>query len=288
MKSHWILAIIAYSVTHLLFFSTSPGFHYDEAWAANFSLRIAELKDFWPFQAMSVQTHAWHHYWIALFFRLFGSSVESFRLANILLGLLGVILLGKSLARWFQNECWASAFIFLVGLQPALVMNHRFSIELTSFHVLCFGGMVFWGTRGRPWDHIFSAVFAAIGISSHIFFVAPALAFLTTAFIVVRGSARKIQMAMATTTLLSLPFLVFLQTAYPERNKAQALLVLVLSILAAGFSLPQLLWWPSIQDRLKKLVCILGVFSIPLFLFLFEGSWSVLSQFGRLEIPLLA
>ncbi len=281
-------AVALYGITHLLFSGSSPGLHYDEAWAANFAVRIAEMPGFWPIEAMSPQTHAWHHYIVAVVFKIFGPSVQLFRLAHFALGLGGVLLLARAVARQFQDSRLAPIFVFLAAVQPALVANHRFAIELTSFHVLCFGGMMYFSLSPRRGAPFFAAIFAALGIGSHIFFIAPALAILISALLSAPKPTHRTKCAISWGALLALPFILKLQFTLPERDKAQSLLVLFAVAIVSIWTLPQLRYWSRIRHHLTQIIGFGGLLALPLSAFLFEGNWALLSHFGTLRIGWLS
>ncbi|NDD91008.1 hypothetical protein EBZ37_02845 [bacterium] len=284
----WVGALGLYLTTHLLFFGTSPGLHYDEAWAANFSLKIAQIPGFWPIQAMSPQTHAWHHYLVAGVFRVFGASVETFRLTHIFMGLGGVVLLGKALARRLTNPALAPALVFLAGIQPSLVTNHRFAIELTSFHALCFGGMVFFALHPKKWAPFVAALIAAIGVSSHVFFIAPALALVLTTWFMPSAPSLRSRLAISLGIALCLPGILELQETLPEKDKAQALLFLVSFAFAATWAIAALPFWHRIRSLSAFLIRVLSVFTLPLLFFLIEGNWGILAHSGTLRFSALA
>lgn len=284
----WALALATYALSHCLFFGNSPGFHYDEAWAANFALKIARNASFWPLEAMSPQTHAIHHYWVAGWFWLFGPSVEVFRSAHVVLGLTGACLVGAALSRLFADRRLAPWFVLLAGVQPAIVANHRFAIELTSFHTLCFGGMLYFALRSGRSSRIASALFAVLGISSHIFFVAPALALIMTLLLENPHPSRGTQSAIGLGGLLSLPVILKLQVALPEKDKAAALMFLFAITLLGVWLLPAARFWTTYHRRVRSIILAGGCLALPLVVFLFEGTWAMLLQVGSLAVPALA
>jgi hypothetical protein len=152
-----------------------PGLHYDEAWAMNYAWRIAHEPGFWPLTAMSPYTAPWAHYWGALWMKILGPSVLVFRGSQVLLTLAGLACLGFALPKHVR-----AAFPWAVLLLPGLLLNERFTIELTGFHVLCFGAMLLALRKQR-----FAAASAAalFGSTAHILFYAVALSLAATAML---------------------------------------------------------------------------------------------------------
>ena len=187
---------------HLIFLSQVPGLHYDEAWAGNFAHRIAADPGFWPLQAMSPYTSAWSHAWAALFFKIFGTSVFSYRLAGVLLAIGGILLLSRALYIIGEKRA-ASFFPGVAGLIPALLVNHRFGIEITTFHVFCFGllgwSLAIWvTTKDRKFAAFFGLGLAVLlGVTSHILFLAVVLALWMVTLKSIRGPNRFAVAALA-------------------------------------------------------------------------------------------
>ncbi|MEN9724418.1 MAG: hypothetical protein RJB38_2404, partial [Pseudomonadota bacterium] len=300
------LSVSLYLLTHLVLLGTRPGFHFDEAWAANFALRIAREPGFWPFQAMSAQTHAWHHYGIAALFKLVPPSVFAFRLLHVLMGLVGVLLIGWSAQRISKdlagsesrNENLVAITVALAALQPALMTNHRFAIELTSFHALCFGGMLASALNPGRWGPWVSVLFTALGVSSHVFFIAPAVALLITLILENPQPSRTTKAAIGAGLCLGLLMAINLHATFPEKEKSWALVALLmatssaLAIRQALAKLSLLARWKAFENRIRPQLAqgirILSVVALPFFLLLFEGSWSILAHTGFLTWPALA
>ena len=138
----WGLGLLVLAATHLLWVTRVPGFHFDEAWSASFAHRIAFEPRFWPLAGQSPYTNPWSQYWIAIAFRIFGVSLKVYRAAGISMVLGGVVFLSAALVRrGFERA--AAFFPWVVAFSLPLVVNHRFGIELTTFHVFCFGAVIF-------------------------------------------------------------------------------------------------------------------------------------------------
>jgi hypothetical protein len=265
------------------------GFHFDEAWAALFSHRIASEPDFWPIAAMSPYTSAWGHYITALFYKIFGTSLLIYRLSGISLVVLGVALLSQALKKMGQPRAGA-LLPWVIAFFSAAVINHRFAIEINTFHVFCLG-LLAWGLseivseKGSTWrSHI--AVLASIvfGITSHVLFLAPAFALLILCFWTDRflpendPDKRKRMTAIASLIFLA-GFFLRIHLGIPEKDKSFALLLLAaLSLLGVLF--------PKVGHRALEMVqrsallpvrivfysaCVVALFFLAFFS---EGSWA--------------
>lgn len=164
------LGLLLLAWIHFEALGVYPGLHFDEAWAMNYAWRIVNEPGFWPLTAMSPYTAPWTHYWAALWMKILGPSLLVFRASQVTLSLFGLLCLHLSLPR-------GSRFFFpwALFLLPGLLLNHRFAIELTGFHVLCFGLLAF-GLRYRTYTLAFAA--ALLGTTAHILFYGVALGLL--------------------------------------------------------------------------------------------------------------
>ncbi len=254
----------------------------------NHAWRLAEGQ--WTFQAMSPYTAPWAHYWAALWMKLFGPSLEIFRLSQVWLCFSGVFFLGLTL--WERGQKKAVLYFPLVlSLLPALFMNHRFAIELTGFHVLCCGALL-WCLQ-RQW--IMAVVFwAVLGSTGHILFYGFVLALLGTAFLEGQIFNKRQRMAIVIGALLLAAFFFTVWQAVPEKGKALALLLSAIGVAVAVFfqaeawSVWRYRWW-------DKVFCFMALIFLGNGLFFLEGSWSLalstglpFSYLGLFFLPLLA
>ena len=212
---------------HALDLGWTPGLHFDEAWAMTYAWRIASEPGFWPLTAMSPYTAPWAHYWAALWLKLLGPSQDVFRLSQASLSLGGLLLLCASLPR-------RARFLFpwAVLLLPGLVLNHRFAIELTGLHALCFGALCLALAR-RWWVAAFFAALA--GTTAHVLFYGAMLALLAAAVVTrapVLGEKRPRALFAAYFALTAL-FLGRVALLVPEKGKAS--LLALSALLAAAF-----------------------------------------------------
>ena len=250
--------------THLYRQVEIPGIHFDEAWAMNYSWRIAFEQGFWPLKAMSPYTAPWAHYCAALFLRIFGPSLEVFRLSQSFLSLLGMTLLAFALPRKVRP-----ALSWGILLMPGILLNHRFAIELTGFHTLCFGALA-WSLSRQRYALAFLALF--LGTTSHILFYAVALALLATI------SGEKNGLEPRPRWFFSLYFgsiaVFFLQVLLqiPEKGKAGALLAsALLSLLFLALKAERLSLWKA-----PRLWILLQILSVPFLfnsVFFAQGFW---------------
>lgn len=263
--SFFVAAVFALLLLHFYRLAELPGLHYDEAWAMNYAWRIAAEPGFWPWAAMSPYTAPWAHYWAALWLKLFGPSLAVFRFSQVALSLAGLAALALSLPsgprRFFP---WAALLL------PGLLLNHRFSIELTGFHVLAFGALCL-SLRKRWWP---LAAFAALaGTTAHILFYGVALGLLGALCLEALALEKKARLAAAAYFFLTALFFVQVLLALPEKGKAGALVFSALAaamLLLFGFekwALWRNPWW-------KKLLPILAAVFVFNAFFFAQGTWS--------------
>lgn len=277
MLSGWI----ALFFTHLFSLTQVGGWHLDEAWAGNFSHRIAFESGFWPFQAMSPYTTAWSHYIAALAFRIFGTSVFVYRATGILEVFLGIALITATLAR--RGEIKAAALLpGVIAFFPVLVMNHRWVIEMNTFFVLC-AGLVTYGIASRRQGLAYIGAF--LGITSHVLFLAPCLALLYWCWVNGKLDRRQRMSIGALAITLGAFFVrIFLRTESDDHMKALALIGLSI-VIAFGAQVPS-----PVENGRKYFLLIPAILGIPLlfpFLLFIEGSWVALFFSGTLQTPLL-
>jgi hypothetical protein len=208
------LLLLTLGIVHL---ADSPGFHFDEAWAMNYAYRIAFEPGFWPLTAMSPYTAPWAHYWAALFLRTLGPSLLVFRASQFLLSSIGLFLLGGAFERR-ERAILPWAILFL----PGLWLNHRFGIELTGFHVFCFGVLLFAIARGR-WP--LACLAALLGTTAHILFYSVGIGGLAALLLSGRALGRKPRMAFVLFFAGAALFFLRVLLMIPEKGKGAALLV---------------------------------------------------------------
>ncbi len=166
------LGVASLFFLHFFRLGDLPALHYDEAWALNYSWRISFERGFWPLAAMSPYTAPWAHYWAALWMKIFGPSVLVFRASQVTLALAGMLALAFSLKKNFSRV----RFLCVLPLLPALVLNHRFAVELNGFHVLALGLFCLALSRKR---YALAAAVAWAGTTAHILFYAVPLGLLS-------------------------------------------------------------------------------------------------------------
>ena len=265
--------------TGLLWVARIPGLHFDEAWAANFAYRILTEHGFWPLSAMSPYTHPWAHYVTALFFHLFGTSVFVYRAAGVSMNVAGALLAWVALMRWGERRA-AALFPFLLAFFVPFVLNERFTIEITSFLILCLGLLIL-GAQLRSSIVVFVAAF--FGVTSHLLFLAPVLALLSV-WGLQSGRWRFSHRMLVLMTALSLaPFLWSVYREIPEKDKASVLLLADAAVIVFVVVFGQM---PRAIRRMREtLKWIVGIASIPFMFYLMffsEGHWSILFTHGMI------
>lgn len=267
----WPLGLALLFFLHFYKLGAVPGLHYDEAWALNYSWRIAFEEGFWPLQAMSPYTAPWAHYWGALWFKLFGPSMLVFRSSQIVLALSGLLFLGLSLKQNFRLR-----FLWALLLIPALVLNHRFAVELNGLHALALGCLALSLKRK---SYAGAAFFAILGTTAHILFYAVSLGLLTAVFLQNMAIDRRARSAAIAYFALTGLFFLRVLLEIPEKGKAAALVASSLMAIALLFlqgerwKVCRWAWW----ERGVMLGAAVFVFNG---LFFAQGWWSLSIQSG--------
>ena len=293
MRLNWLLGSLFFGLIQGAFLSTAPGLHYDEAWAANFSARIASEPGFWPLAAQSPYASPWSEYVTALGFRLFGPEVWVLRAVGLLFVFGGLLFLRRALIRLKQREA-ADLVIWTCTIPLGLVLNHRFAIEITTFHVLCLGlfadGLAQAWTESEAheplsWSASLKIAAASIlGVTSHLLFLAPVGA----AWVIrmAQGSPldKRARVLLGGIIVALIPFFFRIFLLVPERDKALALLI------GLGASLVWTVWisgrWTVSQTFGRKALVLLSWCALPFGLmmgFFWEGTWSVLMMTGLIS-----
>ena len=273
----WLLVLLLALVVgleHLYALQSFPGFHYDESWAANFALAISAHRVGWPLHAMSPYTFAWAHYIAAFFLHFLGVNLLFFRLSQVGMALVGIAALTRSY--WKDRPAYALSFLFLLALLPGLPFNHRFAIELNGFHVACFGLFFFCYDRRMIWTAL---LFAWFGVTSHILFFAPALAFLGSRVMKLDLKERERNGWILWLGAL-LPYFAHVAHHVPETKKAWLLFgftaALLLLLLFRG---ERLLKRP--MPMLEKILPFLAFPFLVNALFFLPGEWTLLVNTGQ-------
>lgn len=281
-------AAAAFWLTHALWLAQVPGLHYDEAWAGNFAARILEGGgSFLPFTAQSPYTAAWGHYAGALAFKLFGVSLFVFRLSQALWVWVGILLGGWALELRSGRRAGV-AFVWISGFSLAMVLNHRFAIDVNTFHVFCLG-LLAWGLAIRErYARVGLAVAGLagwLGVTSHLGFLGPLLGLYGAAYL--RGPwGRRERAFVVGFALLLLPRFAQVLVAIPEKDKAVALIAVTVAAAALGWYQPKVirsrafLW---AREHLKAPALVLLVTLFAVFLFFWEGHWTALFFMGGLH-----
>ncbi len=254
-------------LVHLYRLRDFPGLHYDEAWAYNFAARIGP--GFRPLSAMSPYTSPWTHYWAAFCLRCLGPGLVVFRGSQIALALGGLVALCFALPKHIRV-----AFPWACLLLPGAVLNHRFAVELTGFHVLCFG-VLCWSLRRERWW--IATVFALLGTTAHIMFYAVALGLLGTVCLEGLVLPRRARLGAMVYFAVMAAFFARVLFLIPEKGKAAALVASAMGafgLLAAKGE--RLGWW----IKLRTLVALTGFAFFWNCAFFAAGIWTLTLYLG--------
>ncbi len=289
------MGLAALTVTRLLFLGQLPGFHYDEAWAANFAYRIASEPHFWPLGAMSPYTSAWGHYWSALFFYFFGTSLFVYRASCTSLVVLGDLLLSLALFH-FKEKKAACLLPWLLAFTPVLFINERFAIDITSFHVFCLGLLAFAlslihrGSKKNRWASILIPTAIIAGVTSHVLFIGVALSVLYAS--VINRKSSPLPLSKKLPILLSgvgcLIFFIHIFLSIPEKDKAFFLIVVSVVSLILFFSpaCQAFLCPPRRLRALRLAIWLIGAPGWCFLIFFYESSWATLFLTSVITHPL--
>ncbi len=286
-----VVGLGAFLVTHTVYLGRVAGLHFDEAWAAYFSHSIAQGEAGMPWTAMSPYTAAWSHYVAAGFLKILGTSLLHYRISGIALVFAGIFLISRALVR-VGNRRAATLLPVLTAFFTPLVINHRFTIEITTFHTFCFG-LLCYGLAvrlaGKPllaWACLIPAI--VLGTTSHILFIAPVAAALGCA--ILRGSPfqRVDRAGVALTSLILTAHFAAIVPRIPEKDKAVALAI-------AGGAV--LIWSAVFRCRtpvsarflraVRSAALFLSAPGFLILLFFSEGHWSILATQGKIANPAL-
>jgi hypothetical protein len=287
-----IAGFLVLALTHFLFLKEAPAFHLDEAWAANFSHRIATEHGFWPIQAMVSYTCPWSHYITAGAFKLFGTNLFVYRATGICEVILGVGLISAALGLIGEKRA-ALILPFLVAFFPTLVMNHRWVFEENTFFLVCAGSVAL-GLALRQKNHFLSRALIVTGItagvSSHVLFLGSSLSLWIYLFLKGKLQDRSDRMTVALIALVLLGFFLLVLKTEPEKAKPLGLLgvdviILLISLVPALTGPGSVLGGERIRRVTLACLTIAGLpLLIPFFIF-GEGTWLDLFFSGKLETP---
>lgn len=259
---------------HLLALGQVPGLHYDEAWALNFSYRLSQGE--WTLSAMSPYTAPWAHYWAAIWMKLFGPSLYVFRLSQAMLAFMGIGLLGVAL-QLSGRKAAARLLPLTVALLPGLVMNHRFAIELTGFHVLCLGVFAFALVKRWP----LMAVFAWIaGTTGHVLFYGVGIAALAAAIWEQKDLRWRERGAVVLGCALLALFFLRVALQVPEKGKAWALVASAI-LISVMVLLKAERWKIWNKPHWESVAVLLALVFLGNTLFFLDGFWSLSITTGK-------
>jgi hypothetical protein len=273
----WFLALLGWGTlfwVHSFRLRTVPGLHFDEAWALNHAYRWIDGQGTW--QAMSPYTTSWVHGLAALWMKLFGEGLLSFRLSHTAMVFLGLWLTSRAIGLHF-GKLSAQLFPWFVLLLPGMALNHRFAIELNSIHILCLGVVLFaFSKKILP----LAAFALVVGVTSHVLFLALPLALLFSYMLKNPRPHSNIRWWNTFLALLLLAFSAHIFLSVPEKGKAALLILLCMGILLVH-------WWSLLWDLFfrfrKPLEVLVALVALPFCfnaLFFSGGLWSLATQKG--------
>ncbi len=234
----------------------------------NYAWRLAFEPGFWSLEAMTPYTAPWAHYWAALWMKAFGPSLVVFRASQIFLSVTGIFFF--ALALWQRGlRAQACFFLFVLALLPALLFNHRFSIELTGFHLLAFGVGAWALTHRLFW---LVALAWVAGTTAHILFYGMGLALAATWISLGKEIGAKERRSGLVALLLLALFFLKVTLELPEKGKPLALLASALGMAALLLQRAEgwRFWRARFWDWLALVAAVPFVFNA---LFFAEGSW---------------
>lgn len=259
-------------LTHSCSLAGWPGLHFDEAWAALYAAEIATKPGFWPLAAMSPYTMPWAHYWAALFFKIFGISLTVYRASQLSLVVVGILFVVRTL--WQKGKAKAAViFVWLVVFCPLAILNHRFGIELTSWHVAMFG-IFLWAVHS-PKYYWLAIISALLGTTAHLLFFGFLTAWVLSILLSGYELKKNERQAIAAVLLLLLPFFAFITLSVPEKGKASALFLfsLAAALVLLFFYKELRAFLAIIGPLLKRLLFLLSVPFLANLFFYLDGHW---------------
>lgn len=270
----FVFGVLLLLAVHLFALSQVPGLHFDEAWALNFAFRLSEGE--WTLSAMSPYTAPWAHYWAALWMKLFGPSLYVFRLSQATLAFAGIGMLALALQTSGRKGA-ARLLPLTIALLPGLVMNHRFAIELTGFHVLCFGLLSL--ALAREW--ILIAVLAWVaGTTGHILFYGVGIAVIGASIWERKEISWRNRWIGAGGCLALALFFARVATLVPEKGKAWALVAS--AVVLAALVLAKAERWSIWQKpHWESVAVLLALVFLVNTLFFLDGFWSLSITTGK-------
>jgi hypothetical protein len=281
----FLLSLGLLAVSLFAWSTWAPGFSYDEAWLGLFAHRISSEPHYRPWIGMSNYTSAFCQYLTAMAFRYFKTDVATFRAVGNMEVLLGVSLVSSSLAIAGESLA-ACALPAMLAFFPAFIMNCRWSVELTTFSILCAGlttlGLAIRMKKGTQLRAYFLLFFGIVlGVTSHVMLLASA--FPIWYCLHVTGQMREKQDRFLATALLSM-IAIFLCFVYRLNPSHPEVLVGVSLLLAAAFCT-----WIPFPKKFEKtaflVACIPGtLLFLPIFVYL-EGHWLAKQFTGSIHYP---
>jgi len=281
------LSGFALILVHFLYLREVPGFQIDEAWASIFGYQIAFKPHYWPVQVASPYTSALVHYLAAGVFKVFGVSLLAYRVPPMLEVIAGVAFMSAALLKIGEKRA-ALLLPAVIAFFPALVINQRWPVDSTTFHVLCVG-MVALGLAMRfktpqtRWGDFWWIAGIVLGVMTHILFLGPALALWACLFFNSQLESRRNRIGIILCVILLIPFYGVIISNEPDHLRAAG--PLLISLALAVFHILPLSWTrPLAKARnwlLLPFVLVGCLILIPFTIFI-EGTWLEIFSNGYL------
>ncbi len=278
------MALLAFAL--FVHSTTAPALQYDESWWGLLIQRIATEPGQWPIFGMSSYTLTHNQYLSAALFRWLGPSVALLRFIPKLEVLAGVGLISAALH--VSGRSLAGAILpGLIAFFPALVMNQRWTVELTTFSVLVTGlvslGLALRRERGSSTSsNALILAGAWLGTTSHILLIAPLMAlwFWLWSHGLIRTREDRRLVTTAAIGIVSFVIAVFLR-----ESRALEIAALALAVLGGAT-----LTWTDLSKSLRTwarwIVTIPGLLILVPFAVHLDGNWQALQYTGDLSQPL--
>lgn len=287
------LGLMACVFTQFYALNKIPGLHFDEAWQGEFAFRFlypdqAHVGPAPPLAAMNSYTTPIIHWILALQFKIFEPSLEVMRSTLALMNLTALFVCLGALAA--SGVAAQAVFAWIWALLPLSVHDHRFFIEMTSLHGLCFALFVALSTRTKPLSKTERGSLALcflIGCYSHVLFLAVGIS--TLIFVASRRPerwmSRDFRITVSIYSILLLPLTI--RMALGTRKAMPFILVALLiglSLISYRASEKQWALWGRIASATARLIPFLAIPYLFFFsIYLIGGSWpyaQVTSQFS--------
>lgn len=289
------LGLMASVLTQFYALTQVPGLHFDEAWQGEFAFRFlhpdqSHIGPEAPLAAMNSYTTPIIHSILAVAFKFFGPSLEVMRTTLATMNVLALAFCLWALAPTGIGT--QTVFAWAWALLPLSVHDHRFYIEMTSLHGLCFAAFVAFATRASSsrMRSVGLAIAFLIGCYSHVLFIAIGISALI--FVSSRRpdlwSSRQFRISVARYSLLLLPLAVRMAIG-TKKAMPVLLVVLLLALALVAWRASEKQW--NLVGRLSaasaRLIPFLAIPHLFFFsIYLMGGAWPYAQVTSRFSLAL--